>query len=38
MVLNVSVKDALNKKNIIDIRKAFGIILPNVLLGQAIGR
>lgn len=26
------------KRNIIDIRKAFGIILPNVLLGQAIGR
>lgn len=26
------------KKNVVDIRKAFGIILPNVLLGQAIGR
>ncbi len=26
------------KRNIVDIRKAFGIILPNVLLGQAIGR
>lgn len=26
------------KRNIIDIRKVFGIILPNVLLGQAIGR
>lgn len=26
------------KRNIIDIRKAFGIILPNVLLGQMIGR
>ncbi|WP_022935369.1 prolipoprotein diacylglyceryl transferase [Mesomycoplasma moatsii] len=26
------------KKNIIDTRKAFGLILPNVLLGQAIGR
>lgn len=27
-----------SKKNVVDIRKAFGIILPNVLLGQVIGR
>ena len=26
------------KRTVVDIRKAFGIILPNVLLGQAIGR
>lgn len=26
------------KRNVVDIRKAFGLILPNVLLGQAIGR
>ncbi|MBD5423097.1 MAG: prolipoprotein diacylglyceryl transferase [Mycoplasma sp.] len=26
------------KRDVVDIRKAFGIILPNVLLGQAIGR
>ena len=26
------------KRNVVDIRKAVGIILPNILLGQAIGR
>lgn len=26
------------KRNVVDIRKAFGLIIPNILIGQAIGR